>query len=246
MKTALFLSLFGLFGNTLGPTTPVRQMAIARPATQVVSAASPTPVTATRVAVPSGTRLETTRVTVRPGVTRVAVPAGTTATTQPATPSGTGSLTCQVSENGAAAEATYRVLDGSRVVASGRCLEPATRLPAGDYTAEVRLSGTVYPVVQTQRVSVRDGRVATLAASFQTARLTVTALHDGQRIPGRATLKKDGRVVGTLGSGVYATVEAGTYELVVTPEPGYEGVYGTRTFDLSLGAGQVRAVNVSL
>ena len=241
MKTALLLSLFGLFGNSLSPATPVRRVAIARPAVQAAELQAPE-LRSTRVAVPSrvpAVDLMAPRIVIGPRIVpRPAVPA------VPVDPSGSGRLACRVLENGVAAPATFRVLSGDRVVVESDCLEPAVSVPAGDYVAEIRLKNTAHPMVERHTFRVRDGDFRTLSGNFETARLTVTLLRDGSRLPGRATLKRDGQVVATLGSGIYATVEAGRYELEIAVEPGYENVYASRTVSLELAPGQVRAVNV--
>jgi hypothetical protein len=229
MNTALFLSLFALFGNSMSPTTPARRATTAQAVTQV------------RVATPTTTRIRTTRV--RPTAVRVPVRAprvSVESTRQE--PRGTGTFRCTVLENGATGAASYRVMDGSRMVASGRCLSPATSIPAGDYRVIVSLDGMTDRASRDMPLTVRDGRTSTIRAVFETARLTVTVMHDGRRIPGRAVLKKDGRVVASLGSGVYSRVTAGRYEVEISTS--YGNVRGSRTVSLDLRPGQVRALNV--
>lgn len=230
MNTALFLSLFTLFGNSMSPTTTVRRATTAQAVTQV------------RVATPTTTRIRTTRV--RPTAVRVPIrtPRLSVESTRSQEPQGTGAFRCTVLENGATGAASYRVMDGSQVVATGRCLSPASSLPAGDYRVIVSLDGMADRASRNMPLSVRDGRTSTIRAVFETARLTVTVMHDGRRIPGRAVLKKDGRVVASLGSGVYSRVTAGHYEVEITTS--YGSVRGSRTVSLDLRPGQVRALNV--
>ncbi|NIR38083.1 MAG: hypothetical protein GWN82_22860, partial [Gemmatimonadetes bacterium] len=168
MNTALFLSLFTLFGNSMSPTTTVRRGTTARAVTQL------------RVATPTPTQIRTARAPVRRTAVRVPVraPRLRVESSRPAEPQGTGAFRCAVLENGVTGAASYRVVDGSRTVASGRCLSPATSLPAGDYRVIVALDGMADDASRNMPLSVRDGRTSTVRAVFETARLTVTVLHD--------------------------------------------------------------------
>jgi len=232
MKTALLLSFFTLFGNSLSPTTTVRRASDAQAVTQV------------RVASPAGEAIRTSRAHVRPRAVRVPVrtPRLRVEPTRPAEPRGAGAFRCTVLENGTTGAASYRVMDGSRTVASGRCLSPAAELPAGDYRVIVALDGLADRASQTLPLTVRESRTSTIRAVFETARLTVTVMHEGRRIPGRAVLKQNGRVVASLGSGVYSRVTAGRYEVAISTS--YGSVRGSRSVTLDLRPGQVRALNV--
>lgn len=236
MNTALFLSLFTLFGNPLGPTTTVRQAAIA-PALQVRATTSPT----VRVQ-PSASPTQVTPI--RRPRTRVPVrnPRLEREPQEPQEPQGTGAYTCTVLENGAAGAASYRVVKGSQTVATGRCGSPAASIAAGDYRIIVTLDGMADGANRNMPLTIRNGRTSSVRAVFETSRLTVTTMHDGRRIPGRAVLKKNGRVVASLGSGVYSKVSSGTYQVEVTVN--YGSVRGSRTIDLELSPGQVRALNI--
>lgn len=232
MNTALFLSLFTLFGNPMSPTTTVRRATIAQPVTQV------------RAAVPT-TRVRTTptvRRATRVPVTTTTAPRIRVSNESTRAPQGTGTFRCTVLENGTTGSASYRVLKGSSTVASGRCHAPATSLPAGDYRVVVTLDGMTDGASRNMPLSVRDGRSSDIRATFETSRVTVTVTHQGRRIPGRAVLKQNGRVVASLGSGVYSRVSAGRYEVEITAS--YGSVRGTRTVSLDLAPGQVRALNV--
>jgi len=236
MNTALFLSLFTLFGNPLGPTTTVRRAAIVQPVTQVRA----TVPTTTRVGT-SATPAQVTPIRRAPRVPvtrrRIRIPAE-----QPREPEGTGSFRCTVTENGSTGSASYRVLKGSSTVATGRCQAPVASLPAGDYRVIVALDGMADGANRNMPLTIRDGRTSSIRAVFETARLTVTVMHDGRRIPGRAVLKKDGQTAASLGSGVYSRVSAGRYQVEITAN--YGSVRGSRTVTLDLAPGQVRALNV--
>ncbi len=236
MNTALFLSLFTLFGNPLGPTTTVRRAAIAQPVMQV------------RASTPTTTRIQTTatptQVTpIRRPRTRVPVRSPRLERErEPREPQGTGAYRCTVLENGTAGAASYRVLKGSSTVATGRCGSPAASIAAGDYRIIVTLDGMADGANRNMPLTIRDGRTSSVRAVFETSRLTVTTMHDGRRIPGRAVLIQDGRTVASLGSGVYSKVSSGRYQVRVTVS--YGSVRGSRTIDLDLAPGQVRALNV--
>jgi len=235
MNTALFLSLFTLFGNPLGPTTTVRRAAIAQPVTQV------------RATMPATTRVRTTATPLQVApirrAPRVPVRAPRIETPEePREPEGTGAFRCTVLENGTAGAASYRVVKGSTTVATGRCGNPAANLEAGDYRIIVTLDGMADGANRNMPLTIRDGRTSSVRAVFETSRLTVTTVHNGRRIPGRAVLIKDGRTVASLGSGVYSKVSSGRYQVRVSVS--YGSIRGSRTIDLDLAPGQVRALNV--
>lgn len=160
-------------------------------------------------------------------------------------PIGQGTFTCSVTENGSAAGAIVLVRQGSRIVTEGPCIAPTRTLAAGTYDVTIRLSGLVDAPEQFRRVVVTNGGAAEVSAAFETARLTVELLHDGQRIPGRATLLRDGYPVGTIGSGVYTHLSAGHYTVRVEVAPGFAAASGTRDYDVVLGAGQARRILAS-
>ena len=247
MKTALFLSLFGFVGNPPAPATNIRLPAIVQPGARIrVAQPAPAPI------VP---RASARRIEARPSpvpttplraelVRRVAVPTTSGGASVTPDPAGSGRFSCDVVENGVVASASYRVLDGGTTVLRGRCLSPAESLPAGSYQVEVTLDGTADRATRTLPLRVVRGEIATARAEFETSRVTVNLVHDGDRLPGRATLKRNGRVVGHLGTGVYGVVSAGRYEIEVAVEPGYDGLYGSRTVTLDLAPGQVRSLDL--
>ena len=160
-------------------------------------------------------------------------------------PSGEGLFVCSVTENGSPVGATVLVRQGSQIVTEGPCIAPSRTLAAGTYDVTIRLNGLVDAPEQFRRVVVTDGATAAVSAAFETARLTVEILHDGQRIPGRATLLRDGYQVGTIGSGVYTHLSAGRYTVRVEVAPGFAATSGTRDYDVVLGAGQARRILAS-
>jgi len=83
-----------------------------------------------------------------------------------------------------------------------------------------------------------DG-LATARAEFETSILEVRFTADGRPAHGLAIVKKDGRVVGTLGSGVSGRVSSGTYEVVAR--------YRTtdRSYTVPLAPGQRRAIRAA-
>ena len=76
-------------------------------------------------------------------------------------------------------------------------------------------------------------------ASFATSILEVVFTASGQSAQGTAILRRDGRDIGTLGSGVPVRVSAGSYQLVAR--------YRTqeRSFAVALTPGQRRSLRAA-
>lgn len=212
--------------------------------TRVNVARSPTPFSQVRVSAISPVAA---RAVVAPRVTTWA-PRPISLPVRPAPapePTGEGMFSCSVTENGSPAGATVLVRQGSQVVTEGACIGPARTLAAGTYDVTIRLAHLIDAPEQFRRVVVTDGGNAEVSAAFETARLTVELLHDGQRIPGRATLYRNGYQVGTMGSGVYTHLSAGHYTVRVDVAPGFAAASGSREYDVVLGAGQARRILAS-
>lgn len=124
-----------------------------------------------------------------------------------------GTVTCQIKENGKAASGTVVVLSGSDEVARGACGK-ALAVAAGSYTAMLNLDGALDGPQQRQPVTVSAGKSVALAADFATGILEVKILRQGRSAAGMAVIRKDGKQIGTLGSGVAAHISAGSYEVV--------------------------------
>jgi hypothetical protein len=134
-----------------------------------------------------------------------------TSTTQPAQPR-PGSLACSADENGAYARSTFVVLRGTARIASGTCGSPVS-LPAGSYDVVLTLETALDRPSRTVRAHVpEDGRFHA-TASFATAILEVRFTSAGRDAAGIAVIRRDGREIGTLGSGIPARVSAGRYEV---------------------------------
>ena len=63
--------------------------------------------------------------------------------------------------------------------------------------------------------TVAEGKTSTVSVDFKTAVLEVRIEAKGQGGTGMVTVKKEGRRIGTLGSGVAARLSAGSYEIIV-------------------------------
>ncbi len=121
---------------------------------------------------------------------------------------------CEISENGEPASGTMLILDGAREVAEGTCGKPIN-VPPGSYTAVLRLDGAIDGPEQRLPLSVGKDAVKPLKADFATGVLEVKVQSESKAAAGMAIIKKDGKQIGTLGSGVPAHLSAGTYDIVV-------------------------------
>jgi len=121
---------------------------------------------------------------------------------------------CEILENGEPASGTMLVLDGTREVAEGTCGKPLS-LPAGEYTAVLRLDGAIDGPEQRMPLAVGKTAPKPVKADFATATLEVKVLSESKAAAGMAIIRKDGKQIGTLGSGVPAHWSVGTYEIVV-------------------------------
>jgi hypothetical protein len=150
-----------------------------------------------------------------------------------------GQVTCQVLDNGSPASGTMSVQAGGREVAEGSCGVPL-RLPQGRYRVDVQLDGALDNPTKSQAVRVLAGKAAHVEAGFATGTLRVVVNAAGRRAAAMALIYRDGRRIGTLGSGVTAHLSAGRYAVVVrhrTDERRFDDVHvaqgRTRTLDVS-------------
>jgi hypothetical protein len=144
----------------------------------------------------------------------------------PAAAQSGGQVQCEVTENGAAASGTITLLRGSERVAEGSCGK-SVQVAAGSYTAVLALDGALDGPEQRQTIEVAAGATATAKADFATGLLAVRIQRQGRRAAGMAIIRKAGKQVGTLGSGVSAHLGVGQYEVIVRyrdQERRFEGV----------------------
>jgi len=131
----------------------------------------------------------------------------------PASAADDGKVECSVKENGETASGTLRILKGETEVGSGSCGK-AVSVPAGQYTAVLELDGALDGPKQRKDVSVQAGKTASVTADFATGLLEVKIRSQGRDTAGMAIIRKDGKQIGTLGSGVAAHLSVGSYEVV--------------------------------
>ncbi len=122
-------------------------------------------------------------------------------------------IVCAIKENGAAATGTVRVLKNGNAAHSGAC-SGAIALQPGRYSVVVGLDGALDGPEQTFEVDVRPGETKAVEADFATGQLQVRIQSEGQQAAGMAIIRRQGKQLGTLGSGVSAHLSVGTYEVV--------------------------------
>lgn len=131
----------------------------------------------------------------------------------PAAAAGNGKVTCEIMENGRPASGIVRLLQGDAEIASGACGKAVDVAP-GQYTAALGLDGALDGPEQRKQVTVVAGQSLKVDADFATGLLEVRIKAAGRDAAGMAIIRKDGKQIGTLGSGVSAHLSAGTYEVV--------------------------------
>jgi hypothetical protein len=137
-----------------------------------------------------------------------------------------GGVTCEIRENGQPGSGTIVVLQGATEVARGSCGKPLA-VPAGDYIAVLSLDGALDGPEQRQALSVQANKAAKVAADFATGLLEVRIRSQGRDTAGMAVIRKGGKQIGTLGSGVAAHLSADTYQVVAryrTQQKAYDEV----------------------
>lgn len=126
---------------------------------------------------------------------------------------GVGRVDCQILENGGSATGTVTLLRDGREVKKASCSGSLT-VEAGSYTAVVSLDGVLNGAEQRHAIAVQTGKSTRVVADFPTGFLQVNILSKGKKAAGMAVIRKDGRQIGTLGSGVSAHLSVGTYRVV--------------------------------
>jgi len=181
-------------------------------------------------------------VAVRVGTATVATqPSATQNNTQPA-PSTAGSLRCSATRNGVESRATVELIQNGRTIASAACGLGALPLSAipGAYVARISLADTFDGTHRDVPVQVVAGQVRGLTVEVPTALLEVRAEVAGRLVFGRAIVRRSGNVVGSLGSGVVATLTPGSYDIEVVQGSQRRLLQGIR-----LAPGQRRALRVA-
>lgn len=120
---------------------------------------------------------------------------------------------CEIAENGGTATGTMTVLEGEREVGSSSCGK-ALAVPPGQYVAVLSLDGALDGPAQRKPFTAEAGKVAKVKADFATGQLEVRIKSQGKDTAGMAVIRRDGRQIGTLGSGVAAHLSTGKYEVV--------------------------------
>ena len=123
-------------------------------------------------------------------------------------------IQCAVTENGTPSNGTAVVEQSGKKVASGSCRRPLP-VPAGKSKVTIRLDGALDNPARTVEVDVVAGKTAPVTVDFKTAVLEVRVDAKGQRGTGLVAVEKDGKRIGTLGSGVAARLSAGPYVVIV-------------------------------
>ena len=126
---------------------------------------------------------------------------------------GSARVTCEITENGEGASGTMSVQREGKEVASSACGKELT-LPAGSYTAVVRLDGALDGPSQTKPLTLELNSKSSLKLNFLTGTLEIRIASQGKRAAGMAIIKQqNGQQIGTLGSGVAAHLSAGVYRV---------------------------------
>jgi hypothetical protein len=149
-----------------------------------------------------------------------------------------GSVSCEIRENGEAASGVISLQKDGKELASGSCGKELS-VAAGTYDAVLRLDGALDGPEQHQPLTVKKSSKAELKADFATGTLEVKIASQGKRAAGMAVIKRDGKQIGTLGSGVSAHLSAGTYEVVAryrTQQKAFSQVQVTRGQAITLDA----------
>ncbi len=141
-----------------------------------------------------------------------------------------GEIRCTVTTNGAPAGGTIVVEREGREAAGGSC-GTVISVPAGKWTATVRLDGALDNPSKRVDVTVTAGKSTPVRVDFQTGVLEVRIEAKGGSGTGMVTVNRGSKRIGTLGAGVAAQLSAGNYEVVVR----YGGQERRYTVDLRPG-----------
>ena len=147
----------------------------------------------------------------------------------------TGQIACKVTENGSPTRGSFVVEQGGRRVASASCGRTVS-VPAGPSKVTVRPDGVLDNPARTLDTTVADGQTATVSVNFETAGIEVRIETSTRGATGLVVVQKEGRRIGTLGSGVEARLSAGSYEILVRLA-GEE-----RRYSVDLRPGQTRLI----
>lgn len=126
---------------------------------------------------------------------------------------GPGHLQCTVRSNNVPMNGLMEVRLEGRVIATGRCGAPL-EVPAGRYDVTLTLLDAMDRPQRTVPVTVTEGGVARAETRFGVGTLAAAVLDGRTRVRGSTLVYKDGRYVGSLGSGGTAQLSADRYELV--------------------------------
>jgi hypothetical protein len=131
----------------------------------------------------------------------------------PVLAAGEGKLVCEITENGKLASGTIVVLQGTTELARAACGKPLS-VPIGEHAALLTLDGALDAPEQRQPLRVQADKPIKITADFATGMLEVHITSQGHDTAGMAVIRKDGRQIGTLGSGVSAHLSTATYQVV--------------------------------
>ncbi|MCC6873458.1 MAG: hypothetical protein IT378_04040 [Sandaracinaceae bacterium] len=166
-----------------------------------------------------------------------AAPAPTPTARETPAPAAPGVLACALTENGIPAPASVVLRQSGRVIVSGSCARPLS-VPSGTYEVILTLENALDRPSRTLSATVIAGRTLELHADLPTAILEVRFLRGTQIVPGLAFVERDGRAIGSVGSGVLHRLTPGAYRVVARTSA------GDRAYDVVLEAGGRRAVRV--
>lgn len=169
------------------------------------------------------------------GQPRLTPSAGITPSVPLLPPPQPGLVQCTVTAAGVLAPATIEVRYEGRVMASGACGE-RIEVPGGDYYATITLERAIDRPQQTVPLHVPENGIGTATAAFDTSILEVRFMKDGVSTFGQAILERDGRELGSIGSGVVTFVSSGP----ITIRARHLSEWKTYTVDLA--PGQRRAI----
>jgi hypothetical protein len=133
---------------------------------------------------------------------------------EPVSADGNGRVICTISENGQPASGVVSLQQNDKEITSGSCGKEFS-VPAGTYSAALRLDGAFDGPELKQNVVVEAGAVANLSTNFETGSLEIRIVSHGKRAAGMAIIKRGAQQLGTLGSGVVAHLSVGTYRVIV-------------------------------
>jgi hypothetical protein len=135
-------------------------------------------------------------------------------------------VTCEITENGQPASGTISVWVDGAELAEGTCGRPLA-IPAGEHEVVLRLDGALDGPERRLPLQALAGRTVPVSADFSTGLLEVRIQSQGRDTAGIAVIRRGGRQVGTLGSGVAAHLSVGSYEVIAryrTHERRFEAV----------------------